>query len=105
MVERRGHAGDRRITDENVELPVTLVQRRREAVNALIVAQVERCQRCRTAFGADGVVKLFQAADRACDGNHVRAGAAERERHGVADTARGAGDERHPISKWFRHFG
>ena len=71
----------------------------------MIVAQVERRQRCRTAFGADGVVKLFEAADRARDGDHMRAGARQRERHGVADTARGAGDERDPISKRFRHFG
>ena len=105
MVERRGHARDRRIADENVELSVTLVQRRREAINALIVTNVERRQRCRTPFGANGVVELLQAADRARDGNHMRAGAGERERRGVADTARGAGDKRHPIGKRFRHFG
>ena len=68
-----------------------------------IVAHVERRQRCRAAGGAHGVVELFQAADGARHRDHMRARARERERRRVADAARGAGDERDPISKRLRH--
>ena len=94
MAERRGGAGDAGIADENVELAVALMQRRAEPRDAVEIGEVERHQRGAAAVFADLVVEFFQPALRARDGHDMRAGAGKRARRGVADAARGAGDER-----------
>ena len=93
MAERRGGAGDAGIADENVDLAVALMQRRAEPGDAVEIGEVERHQRGAAAVLADLVVEFFQAALRARDGNDMRACAGERACGGVADAARGAGDE------------
>ena len=94
MAERRGGAGDAGIADEDVEPAVALVQRGAEPGDAVEIGEVERHQRCAAAVFADLVVEFFQAALRARDRNDVRAGPGQRARRGIADAARGAGDER-----------
>ena len=105
MAERRGGAGDAGIADENVELAVALMQRSPEPGDAVEIGEVERHQRGAAAVLADLVVEFFQAALRARDGNDVRAGAGERARGGIADTARGAGDEGDTGGEGFGHEG
>jgi len=65
-----------------------------EPVDPVIVLQVERHERRGAARRLDGVVDLFQPADRAGDRDHMRAGFGERDRGRVSDAARGTGDER-----------
>ena len=93
MAERRGGAGDAGIADENVELAVALVQRRAEPGDAVEIGEVERHQRGAAAVLADLVVELFQPALRPRDRHDMRAGFGQRARGGIADAARGAGDE------------
>ena len=93
MAERRGRPGDAGIAEENVEPAVALVQRRAEPGDAVEIGEVERHQRRAAAFIADLVVELFQPALRARHRNDVRAGLRQRQRRGIADAARGAGDE------------
>jgi hypothetical protein len=50
-------------------------------------------------MGPDLIVDLFQRFPRAGEQQHVSAFAREGERHGAADAARGAGDERGAILK------
>ncbi len=64
-----------------------------EAGDAIEVGHVERHQRRGAAQGLDRVVELFEAADGARHRDHMRAGARQRQRGGMADAARGAGDE------------
>ena len=93
MAERRGRAGDAGIADENVELAVALVQRSAEPGHAVEIGEVERHQRGAAALFADLVVEFFQPALRARHRHDMRAGLGQRERGGIADAARGAGDE------------
>ena len=93
MAERRGRAGHAGIADENVELAVTLMQRRAQAGDAFEIGEIERHQRRTAADFADLVVELFEAALRPRHGNDMRAGFGQRDRGGIADAARGAGDE------------
>ena len=48
---------------------------------------------------ADRVVELLDPADRARDRDDMGAGARDRDSCRVADAARGAGDERDPVSE------
>src|SRR5258708_19072472 len=93
MAERRGGSGDTGIADENIELAVTLMQRGAERGDAVIVSQVKRHQRGAAAVFPDLVVEFFQPALRPRDGDDMRTGLGERARRGIADAARGAGDE------------
>src|SRR6266481_4904033 len=93
MVERRGGASDPGIADENVELAVAFMQRRAEPCDAVEVGQIERHQGRSSAVLADLVVEFFEAALRSRHRNNVRAGFGQRTRGGVANAARGAGDE------------
>ena len=93
MPERRGGAGDAGIADENVELAVALMQRGAEPGDAVIVGEVERHQRGAAAVFADLVVEFFQPALRPRHRHDMRAGLGQRPRGGIADAARGAGDE------------
>src|SRR6187551_1158476 len=79
------------------------MQRGAEPRDAVEVSKVERYQRGAAAVLADLVVEFLKAALRARDGHHVRAGAGKRTRGGIADAARGAGDERDPGSEGFGH--
>src|SRR6187455_2033479 len=103
MPERRGGTGDAGIADENVELAVALMQRGAEPRDAVEIGEVERHQRGAAAVLADLVVEFLKAALRASDGHDMSAGAGQRTRGGMADAARGAGDERDPGSEGFRH--
>ena len=93
MTERRGGAGDAGIADEDVELAVTLMQRSAKPRDAVGVGEVERHQRGAAAVFPDLVVELFQPALRTCHRHDMRAGFCQRARGGIADAARGAGDE------------
>src|SRR5258706_16079403 len=93
MPERRGRAGGAGIADENVELGVALMQRSAKARDAVEIYQVERHQRGASAVLSDFVIQLFKAALGACHRDDMRAGLCQRPRSGIADAARGAGDE------------
>src|SRR5712692_4744833 len=96
MPERRGGAGDPGIADENVELAVALMQRSTKPCDAVEVGQIERHQGRSSAIPADLVVEFFEAALGSRNRNNVRAGFSQRTRGGIADAARGAGDESDP---------
>src|SRR5450631_472853 len=96
MPERRGGAGDTGIADENVELSVPLMQRSTEAGDAVEVGEIERHQSGAAAVLADLVVELLEAALRSRHRHHMRAGSCQRACGGIADAARGAGDESDP---------
>src|SRR5450759_3069504 len=93
MPERRGGAGDAGIADQNVELAVTLVQRRAKAGDAVEIGEIERHQGRGPAVVADLVVELLEPGLGSRHRHHMRAGLRQRARGGVADAARGAGDE------------
>src|SRR6266481_1584800 len=97
MPERRGRAGDAGIADENVELAVAFMQRGAEARDAVEIGEVERHQ-CGAAAAVlpDLVIELFKPALRPCDRNDMRASLGKRARCGIANAARGAGDESDP---------
>ena len=96
MSERRGGAGDTGIADENVEPAVAFVQRRAEPGDAVEIGEIERHQRRRAAVLADFVVELFEPGLRPRHRHDMRAGLRQRARGGIADAARGAGDEGDP---------
>ena len=103
MIERRKRSENPGIADEHVEPPETFVQGRAEPVNAGVVLEVERHERRRSAQRLDRVVEFFKPADRARERDDMGARFRQRECGGVADAARGAGDERDPIGKGRRH--
>src|SRR5262249_5617265 len=81
----------------------TLVQGRAEPVDALVVLEIERHERGRTAQGLDRVVEVLEPADGARERDNMGAGLGQRERGGVADAARGAGDERDTVGEGKGH--
>src|SRR5713226_9497311 len=93
MPERRGGTGDAGIADENVELAMTLMQRRAKPGDAVEVGEVERHQGRAAAVFSDLVVELFETALRSGNRNHMRAGLGKRARGRIADAARCAGHE------------
>src|SRR3984893_14306354 len=93
MSERRRRPGDAGIDDENIELAVALMQRRAETSDAIKIGEIERHQGRSSAVFPDLVVELFEAALRTCHRNHMRTQLCECARGGIADAARGAGDE------------
>src|SRR6202021_2411034 len=103
MSERRGRAGDAGIADQNVEFAVALMQRRAEPGGAVEVGEIERYQSGAAAVLADLVVELLEAALRPRHRHHVRAGFCQRPRGGIADAARGAGDESDTGGEEFCH--
>src|SRR3984957_6999867 len=103
MAKRRGGTGDAGIADENIELATAVVQRRAKPCDAVGVGQVERHQRGAAAVLSDLVVEFLKPALRARHGDNMRAGFGERARRGVADAARGAGDESDAVGKGFCH--
>src|SRR5665213_4357603 len=105
MPERRGGAGDAGIADQNVDLAVTLMQRRAEPGDAFEVGEIERHQRGAAAVLADLVVEFFKAALGARDGDDMRAGFRQRACRGVADAARGAGNQRDTGGEGWGHAG
>src|ERR1700682_136163 len=93
MAERRGRAGGAGIADENVELGVALMQRSAKASDAVEICQGERHQRGAAAVLSDFIVEFLKAALRPRHRDDMRAGLGESSRGGIADAARGAGDE------------
>src|SRR5947207_877435 len=91
--ERRKRPEDAGIPDQHVEPAIALGERRTETRDAVVILEVERYQRCRTAGRADRVVELLESAHRARDCDHMRARARKRERRRIADPARSAGDQ------------
>src|SRR5207342_1427114 len=69
------------------------VQRRAEPGDAVEIAEIERHQGGSSAVVADRVVEFFEAGLRARHRHHMRAGLCKCARSGIADTARGAGDQ------------
>ena len=78
---------------QDVELAVALLQRRAEPRDAVGIGEAERHQRRAAAVLPDLVVELLEPALRARHRDDVRARFGERARRGIADAARGAGDE------------
>ena len=93
VAERRKLAEDAGIGEEDVELLPALEDRRAEAVDAFEVLEVERHQRGGAAGRLDLVVEFLKTADRARNGDDMRAGRGEALGGVVADAARGAGDD------------
>ena len=93
MAERRGGACDAGIADENVELAMAFMQRRGEPDDAVGIGEIERHQRGTAAVLADFVIEFFEAALRSRHRDHMGAGLCQCARSGIADAARGAGDE------------
>ena len=93
MAERRGGAGDAGIADENVELAVALMQRRAKPGDAVEIGEIERHQGGAAAVLTDLVVEFLEPALRSRHRHDMRAGLRQRARGGIADAARGAGDE------------
>src|SRR3954463_1659024 len=103
MAELRSRARHAGIADEDVELAAALMQRRAKPRNAVGVGEAERHQRGAAAVFADLVVELFQPALRARHRHDVRAAFGQRNCGGIADAARGAGDEGDTVSEGFGH--
>src|ERR1700730_10488930 len=93
MTERRGGTGDAGIADEDVELAMAFMECCAKPGEAVEVGEVERHQRGAAAVFADLVVELFKPALGPRHRHDVRALPGERARGGIADAARGAGDE------------
>src|ERR1700724_2153873 len=93
MSERRGRAGDAGIADQNVEFAVALMQRRAEPGDTVEVGEIERHQSGGSAVLSDLVVELFEPGLGPRHRHHMRAGFCQRPRGGIADAARGAGDQ------------
>src|SRR5262249_18002239 len=91
------------IADHHIESSETLVQGRAEPIDAGVVLEVERHERGRSTQALDRVVELLEAADGARERDNMAAGFGERERGGVADAARGAGDERDTVGEGKGH--
>src|SRR5579864_6245566 len=104
MPKRRERAELGCIADEDVEVPVTLVDRRGELVDLDEVAQVERHQRGAAAGGANLVVDLFETTWGARRQDQVRSLAGEALGDGGADTARSAGDKGDLAGELPRHY-
>jgi hypothetical protein len=92
VVERRKRSENAGIADEHIEPSEPLVQREAEPVDALVVLEVERHQRCRSARSLDRIIELLEATHGARERDDMRAGLRQRECGGVADAARGAGN-------------
>src|SRR5262245_54126626 len=103
MAERGQRPKNAGIADQHIEPSETLVQGRAEPVDALVVLEVERYQGGRAAERLDRIVELLEAADRARERDDMGAGLRQRERGGVTDAARGAGDERDTVGEGKRH--
>ncbi len=103
MPERRQRAELAGVSDQDVELFESLVQRGAEPVERIEIAEVKRHERGARPFLFDFVVEFLEPADGAGERHDMRALARERDGGGAADAARGAGDERDAIGKWFGH--
>ena len=68
-----------------------------------IVAQLQRHQGGGAADSLDRVVEFLQSAGSARGRDHMRAFAGKRDREGIADAARAAGDERDAGGEGFGH--
>ncbi len=99
MAGRRKDAEFGGIADEDVEPSVALIERRRELVDPIELAQVEGHQRGAATGGADRVVDLLETPDRARREHDMRALAGKALGDGSADPARGARDERDPAGE------
>src|SRR6516162_1130040 len=103
MPERGQRPKNAGIADHHIESSETLVQGRAEPVDAQVVLEVERHERGRSAQALDRIVELLEPADGARERDNMGAGFGERERGGVADAARGAGDERDTVGEGKGH--
>ena len=91
------------LPSEDVELAPALVDRGAEAVEGVVILEIERHEGRRRSGGADLVVELLERALRARERDHMRAGAREGERRGAADAARGAGHHREAVRERLVH--
>ena len=103
MAERGQRPKNAGIADHHVESSEALVQGGAEPIDALVILEVERHERGRTPQGLDRVIELLEPADRARERDNMGAGAGQRERGGIADAARGAGDERDTVGEGKGH--
>src|SRR5215472_18015691 len=103
MPERGQRPKNAGIADHHIESSETLVQGRAEPIDAGVVFEIERHERGRSTQALDRVVELLEPADGARERDNMGAGFGERERGGVADAARGAGDERNTVGEGKGH--
>ena len=103
MAERRQRPEDAGIADQHVEAAVALVERQRQAGDAVAILDVERHQRGAAAGRLDLVVELFQAADGARHRDDMAACLRQLQRQRGANAARGAGHQRDTVGEGFGH--
>src|SRR4051812_1072430 len=103
MAERRGGAGHAGIADQDIELAVALVQRRPEPGNALEIGEIERDQRRAAAIAADDVVEFLQPTLSSRHRDDMGAGPGQGAGGGMADAARGTGDQSDTGGEGKRH--
>ncbi len=101
MPERHQLAEHAGIADEHVEPAPALVDRGAEAVDGVVVAQVEGDEGGRAARRPHGIVEILEGALRAGDRDHVGAGRGQRQGRRAADAARGPGDDRDAVGEGF----
>ncbi len=87
MGERREHPEFTGVADQDVEPAIAFVEGRRQFVDLCEIAQVEGYQRGAAATGANGVVELFERADRARRQRDMGPFAGKAQRHRGADAA------------------
>ena len=105
MVQRRQRAEHAGVADENVETAPAPKQRLAEPIDRRMIPEIAGDQGRRVfgagARGADFVVEFLERALRARESDDMRALGRQGQRHGAADAARGAGDERNAGSESF----
>ena len=81
------------IADQPVEVTPAIKDHASQPVDAVTLAQIERHKRAGPARLLDRVVEVFESADGAGDGDHMRAAARCLERCLIANAAARPGDE------------
>ena len=89
----RQHAGLAGIRQQDVELAPTFLDDGAELFDTVARQQIERDQGRGAARGADQIIDFLQRTGRARRGDYMRAGLAEFERHGAANTTRSTGHQ------------
>ena len=103
MGRRRELAEDAGIADQNVELLPAFENGGTETANCRKVLDVGGHERGRTAQGLYLIIKLFEAALGAGDGDDVGALLCQGQGDGAAKSARGPGDNGQAVFKLLRH--
>lgn len=93
MADRRQVAEDAGIAHQDVEALPALVDARAQAVDGVVVGEIEGHEGGGAADVPDGVVEFFECALRAGGRDDVGTGLGQGEGGGATDAARGTGDD------------